>query len=164
MGLCGTKHIIKWAPEEDDGKTAWMEDYDGMMAEMIADDLSPDQWELDLAQENLMNPPFTKEGDLTGGPHKHQRIKMWSQYKQAVHAMKGDRSDGLLKTAAMTKLGSSPYLQMRAKQWMNKLKEQAQRASSMNRRASTQNDPNQPSKYLAAQSENSQVASEEPEE
>jgi hypothetical protein len=44
MGLCGTKRVQKWDPEENDGNVEWMADYDGMMAQMIKDDADPDQW------------------------------------------------------------------------------------------------------------------------
>jgi hypothetical protein len=155
MGLCGTKQIIRWAPEEDDGNLGWMEDYDGMMADMIKHDLSPAQWELDLAQEGLMNPPWNKALDLQHGPHRSKRIALWSKYKDAVHKLGVDRSDGMLKTAGMTQLGSSPYLQMRSKQWMDRLKREAAEAKNMNRRSSTAiaGAPSSPSKYLAAMEE-----------
>jgi len=158
MGLCGTKHVIRWAPEEDDKNLSWMEDYDGMMAEMIKEDASPDQWELDLAKEGLMNPSFFKKGDLGHGPHATKRKLMWFQFKKGVHQMGGDRTDAMLKTVGMTKLGSSPYLQMRAKQWMDKLKKEAEEAKSMNRRSSTApaGALSNPSKYLAAMEEESQ--------
>ena len=144
MGLCGTKQSIKWAPDDDDKDTAWMEDYDGMMQQMIASDASPDQWELDLAQEGLMNPIMDKKVDLTA----------WFKFKKAIHQLKGDRSEDVIRTLAMTKLGASPYLQMRAKQWMELLKQQKLEleADMKNRRANTEGDGQSTtgSKYAAA--------------
>ena len=154
MGLCGSKHIIKWAPDDDDKDTAWMEDYDGMMQQMIASDASPDQWELDLAQEGLMNPTMKKKGDLKYGHTKQQRVAAWFKFKKAVHQLNGDRSEDLIRTLAMTKLGASPYLQMRAKQWMELLKQQKLEleADMNNRRANTEGDiqSSTGSKYAAA--------------
>jgi hypothetical protein len=151
MGLCGSKQTIKWQPLEDDNQTSWMEDYDGMMAQMIEDDASPDQWELDLAKEGLMNPNFSLPTDLKFGHNKTRRSKMWFEFKKAIHGLKGDRSDGMIKTVATVKLGASPYLQMRAKQWMDKLKKQIVNTKNLvsNRRASTQDGHSQ-SKYAAA--------------
>ena len=126
MGLCGTKRVQKWDPEENDGNVEWMADYDGMMAQMIKDDADPDQWELDLAQDGLMNPPFNKTGDLEFGPHTRRRKEMWWKFKKGVWSarVKGDQSEAVLKKLATKILGTSPYLQMRAQQWLNKQKSQ----------------------------------------
>jgi hypothetical protein len=125
MGGCGTKRFIKWAPEDDDNDTAWMEDYDEMLQQMIANNASPDQWEIDLAQkEGLMNPRMEKDGDLLYGHTQQQRGVAWFKFKKAIHHLNGDRSEDLIRAAAIKKLGASPYLQMRAKQWMDFLKQQ----------------------------------------
>lgn len=127
MGLCGSKKLNEWRPLEDDKNISWMEDYEGMVARMIeeeGEDASPNQWELDLAKkEGLMNPKFSLSSDLEFSDHERKRKEEWARFKKAVHGLKGDRSDEKIKAAAMKNL-ASPYLQMRAKQWMDKLKNQ----------------------------------------
>ena len=155
MGLCGSKKLNEWRPLEDDKNISWMEDYEGMVARMIeeeGEDASPNQWELDLAKkEGLMNPKFSLSSDLEFSDHERKRKEEWARFKKAVHGLKGDRSDGMIKTVATVKLGASPYLQMRAKQWMDKLKKQIVNTKNLvsNRRASTQDGHSQ-SKYAAA--------------
>jgi hypothetical protein len=124
MGCIKSK-TMKWEPEDDDNNLAWMEDYDGMMSQMMKEDANPDQWELDLAREGLMNPSFDKPGDLKGGPHRRKRMKMWFKFKQAVNTLNGDRSEAALKTIGTEILGTSGYMQMRCQQWIVKVNYQS---------------------------------------
>ena len=97
---------------------------------------------------------YEKKGDLKYGHTKQQRVAAWFKFKKAVHQLNGDRSEDLIRTLAMTKLGASPYLQMRAKQWMELLKQQKLEleADMNNRRANTEGDiqSSTGSKYAAA--------------
>jgi hypothetical protein len=64
MGGCVAKQL-KWAPSESDGDADWMNDYDGMVYDMVQREYNTEQWELDLGMKNrLTNPPWKKEGEL----------------------------------------------------------------------------------------------------
>ena len=136
MGGCGTKEL-RWAPAVDDGNVKWMIDYEAMIADMVKRDVSPEQWELDLGKKVfLCNPPWEKKGDLEHGPHIHARQEIWSTFKKDVHKIEDDCEQLLkhgedpietIKHFAALHLSTSPYMQMRAQQWMTHLKEQREK-------------------------------------
>ena len=70
MGGCAAKKLKKWEPCPTDDDEDWMDDYDGMVFDMVTREYNCEQWELDLAKKHkLTNPPWKTEGDLVGEAH-----------------------------------------------------------------------------------------------